>query len=397
MGDDQKPDQKGAVDQSKLEKAPDKSVDPLKIAGDLARQELEFVQKTETDIAGKDYQKDKAAVQAKLAEKRADLIVSASAEAGVPPGEAPVDQSLAAMTPAEQSEMEAISAQAVEAKPTSPPENPTATVSPNPSANPAPLSPEAPKTPAATPPPEKSFGDKIKEFFASFIQKIKDWFSNWGKKTEPQKPEESPQPNPTDQPAPTNPDQVSQQPSNPEVLKGPDSTAGLTGDALLYNPQFKERAQQIANKIGVSLSDLYAIFKMEGVKNGKVDASAINPTSGASGLIQWMPRYAPKGTTIEEVRKMTGLQQLEYVDKHFSPWAGKIHTFADLYRTVFFPASIGKGKDYIFGSQDGKAALYAKENSGIARYAARSDGLIDNAGFEKYANSRRPKDSILNA
>ena len=255
--------------------------------------------------------------------------------------------------------------------------------------------PATPAAPAETPAPaeqkpKKGFLATFTEFFEKFSEKIGKLFEGlveklFGKKKEP---EAAASAAPATAPAAA---------TGPEVQIGPDSTAGLTGEALLNNIQFKERSQQIADKIGVSLSDLYAIFKMEGVKNGKVDASAINPVSGASGLIQWIPRYAPAGITIQDVRRMTALQQLEYVDRYFSPRAGQLKTFANLYRAVFFPASIGKGSGYIFGSEDGKAKLYAQQNRGIAEFCGRPDGLIDNAGFERYANAHRPADSKLNS
>lgn len=84
---------------------------------------------------------------------------------------------------------------------------------------------------------------------------------------------------------------------------------------------------------------------------------------------------------------MSGLQQLDYVEKFFKPYFGKIRSFADLYRAVFFPASIGKPADYIFKTKSQSAELIAKQNPAIAKASNRPDGLIDNAGFERYANA----------
>lgn len=331
------------------------TLDPEKMIEDMARQKLDFSQKVESKEAKAEIDAKKTELMAEAAKARAEVLASQldkpeAAKAVTPEAPKPVDTSA----------------------PTPPAETPAA----------------APADAGAAPAEEKGMfagiWDKIKTFFEDISKKFSGWFGGlFGGKSEEKIADSGTATNP-----PASPD---------KPIEGPDSTAGLTGDALLNNPQFKQRSEQIAKKIGVSLSDLYAIFKMEGHTPGKgVDAQAINPTSGASGLIQWMPQYAPKGTTIDQIRKMTGLQQLEYVDKHFSAQAGKIKSFADMYALVFWPAAVGKPADYVFGAPDMEyAKKVAKQNSGIAKHSQRPDGLIDKAAFDRYANSQRPKDSAL--
>lgn len=251
----------------------------------------------------------------------------------------------------------------------------------------------------------KDFFGKFKEFFGTIGTKLSEFFNKiFGKK--PEQASVAPPPSNIPAPAPgvTPPSGPPPTPQNTpkvsaEVLDGSDTTVGLKGAALLNNPQFQARTDQIANNLGVSRADLYGIFKMEGVTPGiGVDPAAVNPTSKAVGLIQWLPRYLPKGVSFDDMKNMSGLKQLDYVEKHFLPYKGKLRTFADLYRVVFYPASLGKGPDYVFGGAGTESAKQvAKQNSGIAKYSNRPDGLIDNNAFERYANSKRPSDSSLMA
>ncbi|MGL5830984.1 MAG: transglycosylase SLT domain-containing protein [Candidatus Altimarinota bacterium] len=312
-----------------------------------SRQELDSKQKTETEQVGKTLAKNKSETVSTAASARADLLAS------------------------------------MPLAPT--PETPAPAASPN-STN------------------KKSFGDQIKEFFGKFTaglgpigEKISSFFKNIFNKnsTSPATGLESANSTNTtldNKPAATLPPSPSNQLEKTNLDLANDGTQGLNGEALLNNEKFKARTEQIATKLGCSLDDLYAIFKMESGANPQ----AVNPVSKATGLIQWMPKYAPQfGTTTAELAKMTGLQQLDYVEKFFSRYFGKLHTFADLYRAVFWPAAIGKGPDYIFQTSAQSAELIAKQNPGIAKAAGRPDGFIDNAGFEKYANKFAPKNQKI--
>jgi hypothetical protein len=331
--------------------SPNSSPEPQSSTPDQTRRDLELQQKTENDQVNRDHAKNKSETANSSASSRADLMSS---------------------------------------------------IGPSSTENPAPAQSEsAPNTPAdgaAQQPSTGSFGDKFKNIvdkfkgvFSAISLKFTDFFNNLFNK----KPSSSPT---ADSQNPPNPD-VKNQPAPPEQSKKSneetvdnETTKGLKGEALLNNEKFRARTEQIAAKLGCSVDDLYAIFKMESGANPQ----AVNTVSKATGLIQWMPKYAPQfGTTTEELFKMTGLQQLDYVEKFFSRYFGKLHNFADLYRAVFWPAAIGKGPDYIFQTSSLSAEIVAKQNPGIAKAAGRPDGYIDNAGFEKYANKFDPKKQAL--
>jgi hypothetical protein len=95
--------------------------------------------------------------------------------------------------------------------------------------------------------------------------------------------------------------------------------------------------------------------------------------SGATGLIQFMPATAKAlGTTTEALAKMTAIEQLEYVEKYFKPYTGRLLTLEDTYMAILYPAAIGKPANYVLFSS-GKAY---QQNKGIDK---NKDGVVTRA------------------
>lgn len=83
---------------------------------------------------------------------------------------------------------------------------------------------------------------------------------------------------------------------------------------------------------------------------------AVNPRSGASGLIQFMPATATAlGTTVQAIRQMTAAQQWPFVRAYFARFRGRLNSQADVFMAVFYPAAIGKGPGYTFSQRVQKA------------------------------------------
>lgn len=73
------------------------------------------------------------------------------------------------------------------------------------------------------------------------------------------------------------------------------------------------------------------------------DHTIVNKVSGATGLIQFMPSTARSlGTTTDELKKMSNVEQLDYVQKYLSPYRGRMVNWLDVYLAVFYPVLIGK-------------------------------------------------------
>lgn len=73
--------------------------------------------------------------------------------------------------------------------------------------------------------------------------------------------------------------------------------------------------------------------------------SGLNPrvqnTLGATGLIQFMPLTAKSlGTTTQELRKMSAIDQLLFVEKFYKPAMNQIYSYAEFRLYAFFPAAL---------------------------------------------------------
>lgn len=112
---------------------------------------------------------------------------------------------------------------------------------------------------------------------------------------------------------------------------------------------FESKVVQIANTLGFEPNWLMIVMFFESGLNPQ----AVNSQTGASGLIQFMPQTARNmGTTVEDIRAMDALEQLDYVYQYLLPYKGKIKSLGDLYLRVFYPAAVGQPDDYILGGNN---------------------------------------------
>lgn len=86
-----------------------------------------------------------------------------------------------------------------------------------------------------------------------------------------------------------------------------------------------------------------AIAGVMGLESG-FRADIVNPSGGATGILQFMPSTARKlGTTVEELRKMNATAQLKYVELFFRgvPRLRAGSRAGDYYVATFMPAFLG--------------------------------------------------------
>jgi hypothetical protein len=68
-----------------------------------------------------------------------------------------------------------------------------------------------------------------------------------------------------------------------------------------------------------------------------------NSSSKATGLIQFIkPTATALGTTLDKLKAMTDIEQLDYVAAYFKPYKNKMSTVSDVYMAILWPAAIGK-------------------------------------------------------
>ena len=114
-----------------------------------------------------------------------------------------------------------------------------------------------------------------------------------------------------------------------------------------------------------------------------------NENGGATGLIQFMPATAVSlGTTTAALKRMTRLQQLQYVKKYYAWKRGKMKSYFDVYLVTFFPAALGQNDNYIFKTSRLSPGIIARQNK-IMDY--NKNGAITMAEFKKYIVDATPK------
>lgn len=126
------------------------------------------------------------------------------------------------------------------------------------------------------------------------------------------------------------------------------------------NPSsFALKVVEISEALGINPDWLMAAMNFESGLN----PAAVNRTTGASGLIQFMPQTAiALGTTVEAIRNMSGIEQLDYVYNYLLPYQGKMKRLIDLYLSIFFPLAVGKPKDFVIQTKKLSASQIAKAN-----------------------------------
>jgi peptidoglycan hydrolase-like protein with peptidoglycan-binding domain len=121
--------------------------------------------------------------------------------------------------------------------------------------------------------------------------------------------------------------------------------------SAIQDPDFNKKLEKIASALGVSSKHLVAIMKQE----SGVNPAAVNSMSGATGLIQFMPKTAASlGTTTAELKNMSAVEQLDYVYKYFKMVGVKPGMdLGDLYMAVFMPKFVGYPDDFVLGQLGG--------------------------------------------
>jgi hypothetical protein len=118
------------------------------------------------------------------------------------------------------------------------------------------------------------------------------------------------------------------------------ASGDLRESGLNEEADFMEGVEKVSAKFGIDKEDLLAVMRAE----SGLRATAVNPTSGATGLIQFMPDTARNlGTTVEQLRAMTRAEQMTYVEKYFdSVRLPRGASGGRIYTAVFLPGRVNR-------------------------------------------------------
>ncbi|MCR5468469.1 MAG: transglycosylase SLT domain-containing protein [Lachnospiraceae bacterium] len=123
--------------------------------------------------------------------------------------------------------------------------------------------------------------------------------------------------------------------------------------------KFLKKVAKVANKLGVDADDLMTVMAFESSLNHK----AVNPNSGATGLIQFLPSTALRlGTTTKKLKKMSAVEQMDYVYKYLAQYSN-LSNLGDLYMAILWPTAVGKKDSYVLWRKTDPATQGAYERN----------------------------------
>ena len=136
---------------------------------------------------------------------------------------------------------------------------------------------------------------------------------------------------------------------------------------------FKRKTIALCRRLEMEPDHLMAIMAFETGRS--FDPAITNRAgSGATGLIQFMPATAKAlGTTTTRLAAMSALEQLDYVEKYFAPYAGRMGDLDSAYMAVLCPRAVGREPGYVLFR---KGSVAYKLNRGLD---ANGDGRVTKA------------------
>jgi hypothetical protein len=155
----------------------------------------------------------------------------------------------------------------------------------------------------------------------------------------------------------------------PQSEKAYRSLVGLTDETKIawgskVSPFFRSRVIDISARLGVDPDHLMNCMAFESAETFRSDIKNA-AGSGAVGLIQFMPSTAKGlGTSTDQLALMTPESQLNYVEKYFKPYSGKLKNLGDVYMAILWPAGVGKSDDWVLWNQQGLPTTY-RQNAGL--------------------------------
>lgn len=149
------------------------------------------------------------------------------------------------------------------------------------------------------------------------------------------------------------------------------SGAPAAGDRPLawgakVSPAFRAKVRVIAGELACDPSDLMACMAWESGRSFRADVKNM-AGSGAVGLIQFMPATASGlGTTTAALEVLTPEDQLDWVERFFHPWRGRLAAVSDLYMAILWPVAVGKpDSDVLFDKDDLEHPARYRQNAGL--------------------------------
>jgi hypothetical protein len=157
---------------------------------------------------------------------------------------------------------------------------------------------------------------------------------------------------------------------------------------MLYSEKvssaFEKKVKEICKDLGIKPDWLMLLMYFETASTFR--PSIQNPTTNATGLIQFMPSTARGlGTTVEALKMMDSVEQLDWVKKYLNQYPVNLaKSYGELYLAVFYPLALRKGDSFVLGSQNGTSGIVARQNP---IFDKDGNGEITKADVVEYQNN----------
>lgn len=139
-----------------------------------------------------------------------------------------------------------------------------------------------------------------------------------------------------------------------------------------------QKVMQVSQVLKINPNWLLSVIYFE---TARTFNPAITNHIGSVGLIQFTrdkkgensKLIGGKTYQLDDIKKMTFIQQMDLVYIYYKPYIGKMNTFLDCYLVTFFPLAIGQPDSYVLKTRSLSANLIAKQNK---VYDLNGDALI---------------------
>lgn len=168
----------------------------------------------------------------------------------------------------------------------------------------------------------------------------------------------------------------------------PERYANLRLNNAKFESWFFDKVDEIARDLETRPERLLAVMAFE--TGGTFSLSIQNPTeTKATGLIQFITTTASdlldkeSWDAINDLKKMSQIQQLDYVKKYLVPFKGMMDSVAKVYASIAF-GRIKKGDSEVYCEKNG---INQQEYRNNFVWDANKDGKIDNNDLEKFLST----------
>lgn len=112
----------------------------------------------------------------------------------------------------------------------------------------------------------------------------------------------------------------------------------------VVSPAFRARVYALCVNLGWTEDHASWLMACMAFETGRTFSPSVrHPRGSATGLIQFLAGTAKAlGTSTTALSRMTGVEQLAWVEKYFQAQASRIRSLDDLYMAILWPAAVGK-------------------------------------------------------